>query len=317
MELEEVDIQGTKKSAFTNSVGNTDSIAKIFSEVSIFKFGLWLIGAFAFQTVYAVWIIGSADYDDENGQLRENDDEGGKFDIDVKNNDASISGNVSNGDVDKKIEEIQIMARNARERERVERRNNKAEGEDNQEDEEDNFAESGIEKEVRDRLIKMRQKLGKGHRNLSIALDDSIKKELDIRSGVEKNDLSTEDYAALTYKKYENGESTNGLNDKSKGSPEEVKKDMVSGSYMDEGISVNNVDFFGNAHKLDLHGADLINLPMSLEEDGDRKRAQGQFKSSKTTVKKGMKIGARENLGKKAGFGKSDPKGRGRRKAGK
>lgn len=141
------------------------------------KFGLWIVGAFVFQTVCAVWVFGSADYSGKNKCSDDNGNKNEVLELDLKgtskhklrmfvNGDGNRS--IENGgtvfvdeaEMEKKIEEIQHMAREAREKERLELKGNDVD-EEQEEEIEDSDVKMGIKKEVDERLIKLRKRLGK------------------------------------------------------------------------------------------------------------------------------------------------------------
>ncbi|GFP83462.1 hypothetical protein PHJA_000489600 [Phtheirospermum japonicum] len=124
---------------------------------SILNYGLWLVGAFVFQTVCAIWVFSSAGTDNKN-QILNGTEKGSVLEVTesgesksrvkfvVKENSALDSiAYVDELETDRKIEEIRVMAREAREMERLESEN------------------SGYDVEIDDRLIKLRKNLEKAH----------------------------------------------------------------------------------------------------------------------------------------------------------
>ncbi|XP_015062170.1 uncharacterized protein LOC107007869 isoform X2 [Solanum pennellii] len=154
-----------------------NAVAGTFGKGWLLKFGLWIVGAFVFQTVCAVWVFGSADYSGKNKSLDGNGYKNEVLELDLKgtnkhklrmfvNGDGNQS--IENGgtvfvdkaEMEKKIEEIQHMAREAREKERLELKGNDVD-EEKEEEIEDSDVKMGIKKEVDERLIKLRKRLGK------------------------------------------------------------------------------------------------------------------------------------------------------------
>ncbi|XP_049394618.1 uncharacterized protein LOC125858870 isoform X2 [Solanum stenotomum] len=157
--------------------GAVNAVAGTFGKGSLLKFGLWIVGAFVFQTVCAVWVFGSADYSGKNKSSDGNGYKNEVLELDLKgtskhklrmfvNGDGNQS--IENGgtvfvdedEMEKKIEEIQHMAREAREKERLELKGNDVD-EEQEEEIEDSDVKMGIKKEVDERLIKLRKRLGK------------------------------------------------------------------------------------------------------------------------------------------------------------
>ncbi|KAL0457405.1 UNVERIFIED_CONTAM: hypothetical protein Slati_1079700 [Sesamum latifolium] len=51
---------------FSMPAGGIDRSVGVLAKNSILKYGLWLLGAFVFQTVCAIWVFGSAGIDNKN-----------------------------------------------------------------------------------------------------------------------------------------------------------------------------------------------------------------------------------------------------------
>ncbi|KAK6803767.1 hypothetical protein RDI58_001551 [Solanum bulbocastanum] len=176
-ELKTSENQEFRLSEVSDPSGAANAVAGTFGKGSLLKFGLWIIGAFVFQTVCAVWVFGSADYSGKNKCLDGNGYKNEVLELDLKgtskhklrmfvNGDGNLS--IENGgtvfvdeaEMEKKIEEIQHMAREAREKERLELKGNDVD-EEQEEEIEDSNVKMGIKKEVDERLIKLRKRLGK------------------------------------------------------------------------------------------------------------------------------------------------------------
>ncbi|PKI65099.1 uncharacterized protein LOC116210372 isoform X2 [Punica granatum] len=145
-----------------------------FSTKSVLKFGAYFVGLFLFQTICAVWFLGSA----SSSSSTEKPD-GSESSVDEKDRVQSlINGNVRRGftrgkvssemgdaalylgeaEMQKKIEEIRLMAREAR---RSERKNLEGEAEGGETEEEESASKSRIafEKEIGTRLNKLQKGL--------------------------------------------------------------------------------------------------------------------------------------------------------------
>lgn len=194
-----------------------------FSSKSTVKFGAYLFGAFLFQTICAVWFLGSA-----SSSSRSEKPKGSELGVDGKYKEKSlIDGNARRGfsqgkvspetgnaalyldesDVEKKIQEIRLMAREAR---RIETKKLKGEAEGSQVEEEEELTSKSriaIEKEIGSRLKKLEKKLKtvKNSPALSKGVSDSkepgnglvFKKKLKYRgASVEKNSQSPKGFGS-------------------------------------------------------------------------------------------------------------------------
>ncbi|XP_034686396.1 uncharacterized protein LOC117914969 isoform X2 [Vitis riparia] len=153
-----------------------------FSTGSLLKLGLYLVGIFVFQTICAVWVLGSADSDQEHeisdseakgSQLGANERNkgkillnfGGKFFGEKIGNKSSHAVYLNESELEEKIVEIRAMAKEARESERKKLKNNgmnsyleEAGGGDADEDVISSIR-SGIQEEVDTRLLKLQKRL--------------------------------------------------------------------------------------------------------------------------------------------------------------
>ncbi|XP_076892697.1 uncharacterized protein LOC143544483 [Bidens hawaiensis] len=147
----------------SESPGFVDSVFDTFSTRSVTKIGLYLVGAFIFQTVCAVMIFGSQDLDDKDENLIEK-----KSNLLLSQNQDSnqdfkqgIIG-MKSGDgleIDNRIIEIQEMARRAREQERVEGKRKGLVEEEDEDGEHEPVDQTVKKKEIDDRLNKLRKSL--------------------------------------------------------------------------------------------------------------------------------------------------------------
>ncbi|XP_059310595.1 uncharacterized protein LOC132061938 [Lycium ferocissimum] len=176
-ELTTSENQELRLSEVSGPSGAVNAATGTFGKSSLLKFGLWVFGAFVFQTVCAIWVFGSADYSGKNGSLDRNDYKNEVLELDTKGKSKYKMRMLVNGDgkqsienggivfvdeaeMEKKIEEIQHMAREAREKERLESKGGDVD-EEHEEEIEDSDVKMGIKKEVDERLIKLKKRLGK------------------------------------------------------------------------------------------------------------------------------------------------------------
>ncbi|KAL3348142.1 hypothetical protein AABB24_021677 [Solanum stoloniferum] len=217
-ELKTSENQEFRLSEVSDPSGAVNAVAGTFGKGSLLKFGLWIIGAFVFQTVCAVWVFGSADYSGKNKSSDGNGYKNEVLELDLKgtskhklrmfvNGDGNQS--IENGGTDfvdeaemeKKIEEIQLMAREAREKERLELKGNDVD-EVQEEEIEDSDVKMGIKKEVDERLIKLRKRLGKVSNkqptnSVTFPIVDVSKNVWDDGGTLDEKELS----ASLTFKR--------------------------------------------------------------------------------------------------------------------
>ncbi|KAL7598430.1 hypothetical protein Lser_V15G22723 [Lactuca serriola] len=158
----------TDQLSLSQTTGFIDGIAGEFSTRSFVKIGLYLVGAFVFQTICAALIFGWNDLEGEDRNL--NSDEYKKpRALDSKENPNLMETKeggillVDKSEMDNKIVEIQEMAREARQQERVEaKRKGLVEEEEDDDDidiDHDLIDKSLKEKEVDNRLMKLRKSL--------------------------------------------------------------------------------------------------------------------------------------------------------------
>lgn len=271
---------------FVSDVSKDVRLGK-FSKFTVFRVGLFLVGAFVVQTICAVLLFGSGqngvvDSEDESRVLGLSGNGVGKSRILVDGNKVVYVDEV---EMRRRIKEIQVMARDVREKERRERKN----GDDEDVREDDVGGDvSRIEKEIIRRLGKS----GKGVKKKSVGkmrkLDDVGKGDLvagDFNEGllVKKAEFENllirkvEDFRNLdddTISEVENGR--------------EVLRSEASEKIHDDnnGIETANADVVRN---------DLVN---SEEQDGSRTIELTRKKSSQG--KERVKLGKAEPLNGKA-----------------
>lgn len=102
---------------------------------------MYLIGVFVFQTVLAVWVLGTANSEKEDGNLGSLDSKGK---VSLNGNEKILRSNVG---LEEKIEEIRAMASEARKAEK------------NKHESLNSRTKIGIEKEIENRLLKLQKGL--------------------------------------------------------------------------------------------------------------------------------------------------------------
>lgn len=314
-----------------------DGIGKVSKDL-IFKYGLWLVGSFLLQAFYAVWVLGSAKCEDKNEVLEvdveEKDKTKYKF---VLNNKMGLENGgvvyVDEDEMGKKIEEIQVLAREARARERLERKKNGFESGDSDKEGEDEFGMSGIEKEVNDRLDKVRKRYEYTRGTLPVGSVNYVK-----QNGIsEKNSLGGQGSmdrvkkekslegkdgkgALMFKKKYRFRGLSSKPSDKPKGFTglaghgvgKEVTSSKAGGSevLIGGGIGGDAVDLLGDAREVDLQAGDSrAGITMPLEEYGERKQVLEAHASRRTTGKKFTKEKNKRKQDEKVGFIQSKSNG--------
>ncbi|KHN03357.1 hypothetical protein glysoja_004383 [Glycine soja] len=176
------------------------------SAVDILKYGgMYFLGFFVLQTIYTVWIVGIFKFNQKDRDL--------EIDRDEKTVSWPVHGasNVFLSEeqvlMDKKIEEIKLMAREAR---RIESEKKGKEDEDEDfevdDDDDDEGAVSsnrlGIEKEIGERLLKVQNRINGSAKDISAALQINSRgnSAAGVDRGVNKN-VKNKGNEALVFKK--------------------------------------------------------------------------------------------------------------------
>ncbi|KAL7220693.1 hypothetical protein ACSBR2_013555 [Camellia fascicularis] len=316
---EESEIQDFEISEKSETSGVfSDDLGK-FSTGSVIKVGLYLVGAFVFQTICAVWVFGSVDSDYKDGNLDSegktrvlelglNGDNEGKpsvllngsgnlFNAELGFEQGGI-GYVGGSELEERIVEIQAMARDARESERLK---SKANGLDN-----DGVVKTGIEKEVDSRLVKLRKRLQNSSEKLSPVFPvNFLRKDSEIEDGVDGDSLDPKDLndPLMFKKKYQFRSPSANLSDKPKGFQGSEDRRSRSSAIEDEPIRIGSVDK-DSVNLLDKE-QQLGSVSLPLEEE--RKPSKEKSKSFQTTRKKLGKERAKTRLGKENGVAKLEP----------
>ncbi|KAF5950752.1 hypothetical protein HYC85_012745 [Camellia sinensis] len=316
---EESEIQDFEISEKSGTSGVfSDDLGK-FSTGSVIKVGLYLVGAFVFQTICAVWVFGSADSDYKDGNLDSkgktrvlelglNGDNEGKSSVLLNGSGNLLNvelgfeqggiGYVGGSELEERIVEIQAMARDARESERLK---SKANGLDN-----DGVVKTGIEKEVDSRLVKLRKRLQNSNEKLSPVFPvNFLIKDSEVEDGVDGGSLDPKDVndPLMFNKKYQFRSPSANLRDKPKGFQGSEDRRSRSSAIEDEPIRVGSVDK-DSVNLLDKE-QQLGSVSLPLEEE--RKPSKEKSKSFQTTRKKLGKERAKTRLGKENGVAKPEP----------
>ncbi|KAI3469387.1 hypothetical protein Pfo_026050 [Paulownia fortunei] len=128
--------------------------------------------------------------------------ENGNGKLGVKNSVVDSIVYVDEVEMERKIEEIRVMAREAREKERLESKKNGLDSEDSNETDAGKYFKSGIEEEVDNRLIKLRKKLENVRDKMPLASVGYLRKHNKRKDGVEKGELDERvSNGALLFKK--------------------------------------------------------------------------------------------------------------------
>ncbi|KAL3505731.1 hypothetical protein ACH5RR_031113 [Cinchona calisaya] len=332
-EPEELEIEEFREAEIQESVEILDGGIGKVSKNSIFKYGLWLVGAFVVQTICAVWVFKSAKFEDKSGNYLNNEDKNGVLEVRLNgksNSKVKFIRNAKMGlenggvvfvdedEMEKKIEEIRVMAREARERERLEMKKDGFESEEIDKELEDEFGKTGIEKEVNDRLVKLQKRLENAHGTLPVGLGDNVKKD-----GVnEKNSLGGKEgnralmfkkkyrFRALSSKPTDKPKGFTGLYDHGDGIEVMSSKDGGAEVLMNGDIGGGVVDSVDDMRQLDLHAGDSrAGRSAHLEEDEERQQAPEATKSSRNAEKKFVKEKDSRKQEKKVGLVNSKSNG--------
>ncbi|KAL8121568.1 hypothetical protein AgCh_018346 [Apium graveolens] len=290
--LQECDVESLETSIL--DVNSNVRLGK-FSKFTVFRFGLFLVGAFVVQTICAVLLFGSGqngvvDSEDESRVLGLNGDGVGKSRILVNGNEVVYVDEV---EMRRRIKEIQVMAREVREKERREGKNG------NNEDvsgEGDGVDVSRIEKEVIRRLgkpVKGVKKKSVGYmRKDDVDKDGLVKGDIDEALLVKKAEFEN-----LVISKVDNFRNSDDDRISEVGNSGEVLQSEVREEIDDDTGGMELLDSVSTVEKpnADVVRNDLVNLE---EEDGSRTVEPTRKKSSQG--KERVKLGRAEPLNGKA-----------------
>ncbi|RDY04666.1 hypothetical protein CR513_11592, partial [Mucuna pruriens] len=163
----------------SESTAKENGVFENVTAADIFKYGgMYFLGALVLQTIYTVWVMQNYNSNQKDGDLEIDGRERG----DVKTVSLPVNGAAASNvfrveeqlGMEKKIEEIRLMAREAR---RIESEKKGDEDEDEDEDfemEDDEGTVSshrlGIEKEIGARLLKLQNRINGSAKDISAAL---------------------------------------------------------------------------------------------------------------------------------------------------
>ncbi|KAL8264089.1 hypothetical protein R6Q59_022219 [Mikania micrantha] len=270
--------------------GFADGILGTFSTRSFAKIGLYLVGAFIFQTICAVLIFGSKDLFGEDDNLDSDDRKNEKKS--KSKSSLLLSGNlirssmetkddeiklVDESQIDSKILEIQEMARQARQQEQLEGKR-KGLVEDDDDVDYDSIDRTVKKKEIDDRLSKLRKSLEGDYQKPGPKIS---RKEGDVGNNVDHDSL-------MFKKKYKYKSPSINLEDKPKGF--NGRKDV----HVDNGSVINGIS------------VDDSKLQIDKKNDTKTEAITGTSKESKyNQMSKDVKSGKASNLETKKprGFG--------------
>lgn len=249
--------------SLSETTGFVDGVLSTFSPKSAVKIGLFLVGAFVFQTVCAVLIFGSTDLDDED----EMDNKKAR----VKNrskSDLSLSENrglmetkeggivvVDESEMDNRIMEIREMAREARLQENIDgkRKGVVEESDDNDDVDFDLGEKTGKEKEVDGRLMKLKKSL---EGNYEKPAPKFLRKEGDVSDSSSKD----EPFGSLMFKKrYKYKSPSIDSGDKPKGFDGNVANETLI-----NGVTADELD---NSEQIDLPNGNEKDIKVTNNDD--------------------------------------------------
>ncbi|XP_020225964.1 uncharacterized protein LOC109807762 isoform X2 [Cajanus cajan] len=159
----------------SDATAKENGVFENVSAVDIFKYGgMYFLGFFVLQTVYTVWVAGNYNSTQKDGDLEVDgrDNENGKTVSLPVNGASNVFGVEDQLDMEKKIEEIRLMAREAR-RIELEKKGKEEEDEDFEMDDEGALSGNnrlGIEKEIGERLLKLQNRINGSTKDISAAL---------------------------------------------------------------------------------------------------------------------------------------------------
>lgn len=324
--VENEEFQGVEFQESKEGSDSLDGFLGNFPKVSILQYGLWFFGAFVFHTVFSVWKLGSLELENKKGNDEKRERKNGVLEVGLdgkgrspvkflRNNKMGSENDgvvyLDQGEMEKQIEEIRVMARDARAKENLE---GKKDGYESDEEAEVESSKSGIEKEVIDRLVKLRKKLENDNRQSPQAYVDNVEKDV-----TRKNHLGrAESKEALMFKKKHRfrglssrpsdkpkgftGRTDDAISKGAKGSQDGGIEALINGDIQSYGV----VDSFSNVLEMDVKDGDSGKvISLHLEEGGSGKQALEATKSSRIAVNKLTDVHNKHNEMKKTGNSKN------------
>lgn len=165
----------------SEATAKENSVFENVSTADLFKYGgMYFLGAIVLHTIYTVWVMGNYNSNQKVGDLEIDGRE--KRNILFNGNGKTVSLPINGANnvreqlgMEKKIEEIKLMAREVR-RIELEKKGKEEESEDEDEDEdfemdgEGDVSRFGIEKEIGERLLKLQNRINGTSKDISTAL---------------------------------------------------------------------------------------------------------------------------------------------------
>lgn len=273
-----------------------------FSWGSFFRYGFYFLAVFAFQTICTVWVLGYG-----NSIKGDNNSDDKALNVRSKNgNEVLLNGNerivignfgsetnklvyLEESKMRGKIEEIRLMAREARKKEKN-KTSNDFEEEDMEGRNENSRARIGIEKEVDARIVKLQKRLNSAKERIPESPVNYLLKSENVEDAVERNDLKGEEKnKSLIFKKklkYRNSSSdrlkkpkgfrgfvSNGKKSGSNGNSTTVEDANFAGDNMGEKDTEKRVDKGikeSVSEKFKDNGTNLASDELILQRETDR-----------------------------------------------
>ncbi|XP_047981494.1 uncharacterized protein LOC125222752 [Salvia hispanica] len=301
-ELEEVKVSPPAGVEIDGGIG-------VAGKDSILKYGWWFVGAFVFQTVLAVLFYGLDDTENKREIVNGSSELGAV--LDEKGNLKRGLGDVVIGDgnvdvekleMERKIEEIRVMAREAREKERLQSKRNGGDGEDDEDDEGTDggkHVKSQIEEELDGAMVKLRKKLGSSRLKTPLVGHSS---------GETKRGGDEVAMGALLYKKkYKFKDFSSDTVEKPKGFVG-LDDSRVVGDYVEEGNELfrsGNGDHNGERQTEVSNDDSMVSDAVRVVEEDNKKEVSAVTKSTRNTRSKVTKERGTSRQGKTKGVAKT------------
>lgn len=313
----------------TETTGFIDEILARVSTKSFGKIGLYLVGAFVFQTICAVVIFGSSNLDDEDDDNLSSDGNKKARVRRLKSEPKSksepnllldVNRNVTETDefeMDDRIVEIQQMAREAREIEKMEaRRKGLVEEGDDDVDidiDHDLIDKTVKEKEVDARLMKLRKSLEGDYEKPPLKFPTN--------EGGEGVSVANQAFDSLMFKKKQKYKSPSiDSGDKPKGFTGSKDSHGVNGSLIngisasDDVSSDNGVDILDKSEQVGLPNGNVSEISVVTRVDDNKEQEPKAGTSNKPKLDK--QAGEAEKLGKSSNQETRKPRGFGKESSG-
>ncbi|GAB2295229.1 hypothetical protein Dimus_029404 [Dionaea muscipula] len=245
---------------------------------SFFKLGLYFVGFFVFQSVFAFWMMGLLEPDDNDGVLENEDQPRGNLKVQLRDGEGGLNGSGFTGEfgiqkqgfkyvgeegMEVKIDKIRRMARDARAKERMKLLAN---GEDlSGYGDNNSMTKIGIIKEVDQSLSRLRKSL-KLNREKSPSLDIYVGMKLGERERKKVLESNKGEKMLMFEKKYK----PKGFGDSDNGNATEdnYNNESTGLSLATEESQVVDVGSLNRIQKIDKQNGCSPNETMLPDEDG-------------------------------------------------